>query len=89
MVVVKAAKVDNKKTSKRELYATLCYHYPQYKLHEVPKLKARDINLLIRTAQKIEALKMHNFTQIAYAPHSHKAHGVKKLLDHFKKIARM
>lgn len=87
MVVVKAAKVPAQKLSKRELYATVCYYYPNYDLKKAQKLPARDINLLVKTAQKIEAMKFYNLTQIAAAPSSRKGKGVKKLLDHFKKVA--
>lgn len=87
MVVVKAAKLPSKKTAKRDLYATVCYYYPQYNLQQAQNLPGRDINLLIKTAQKMEAVKMYNLTQIVAAPNSHKGRSVKKLLDHFKKVA--
>lgn len=87
MAVVKAAKIPSQKLSKRELYATVCYYYPIYNLEKAQKLPARDISLLVKTAQKIKAMEFYNLTQIAAAPSSKKARGVKKLLDHFKKVA--
>lgn len=50
-------------------------------------MPARDLSLLIGTAQKLEAIKMYNLTQAASAPHTNKGKGVKKLLDYYKKIA--
>lgn len=65
-----------------------CYYYPAYKLDEVSRLPARDLYLLIKTAQKMEAIKMFNYTQIAAAPHTKKGTGVKKLAEHFKRMSR-
>lgn len=89
MAKVKVQKVTSKGSSlsKRELYATVCYFYPQYTLKQVAKLPARDIKLLIKTAQKQQAAYMHNLTLIAQAPHSKKQANVKKLIEHFKKLA--
>lgn len=87
MATVKAKRlsaVKGRNQTKRELYATVCYYYAQYTLKDAQALPARDLNLLISTAQKIEAMRMHNLTQIAAAPHTKDGKGVKKLLDHFK-----
>nr|DAO33664.1 MAG TPA: hypothetical protein [Caudoviricetes sp.] len=75
-------------TSDREIWATVAYYYPQYTLKEASKLPARDIKLLIKTAKKLEAQKMFNLTQIAAAPHTKKGEGVKKLSEHFKRLAK-
>ena len=75
-------------TSYREIWATVAYYYPQYTLKEASKLPARDIKLLIKTAKKLEAQKMFNLTQIAAAPHTKKGEGVKKLSEHFKRLAK-
>ena len=75
-------------TSDREIWATVAYYYPQYTLKEASKLPARDIKLLIKTARKLEAQKMFNLTQIAAAPHTKKGEGVKKLSEHFKRLAK-
>lgn len=75
-------------TSDREIWATVAYYYPQYTLKEASKLPARDIKLLIKTAKKLEAEKMFNLTQIAAAPHTKKGEGVKKLSEHFKRLAK-
>lgn len=88
MAVIQVAKIPVKQASKRELYAMVAFYYPQYTLAEVQKLPARDLLLLIRTAQKLEATKMYNLTQIAAAPHSKKGMAVKRILEHFKKLAR-
>ena len=74
--------------SKREVYATVCFYYPQYKLSEVQSLPARDIQLLLKTARKLEASQNYNLTQIVAAPHSKKGAGVKKLLEHFQKTVK-
>jgi hypothetical protein len=87
MAEVTAAKVPKARLSKRELYATVCFYYPQYTLRDAQRLPARDIRLLIRTAKKHEAMKMYNLIQIAAAPHTKKGQGVKKLLAHFKRLA--
>lgn len=90
MAEIRVQKVtpDYKKRSRRELYATVCFYYPQYRLDEVQKLPARDIQLLLDMASRIEAQQMYSLTQIAAAPHTEKGKGVKSLLDHFKKIGK-
>lgn len=85
--VKKPASVSNKKEQKRELYAAICYFYPQYTLKEVQALPGRDINLLMKTAQKYKAIEMYNLLNIAAAPHSKGGKSVKKLADHFKGLA--
>lgn len=87
MVVVKATKVKTKGLTKRETYAMVCYYYPAYTLKQVSRMPARDITLLIKTARKLEATRLYNLTQIVMAPHTKKGSAVKKLLDHFKKMA--
>jgi hypothetical protein len=89
MARVRAQQVPTEAVSinKREMYATVCYYFPQYTLRQVAKLPFRDVKLLIKTAQRIEAGKMYNFTQIAAAPHTKKMQSVKKLSEHFKKQA--
>lgn len=74
-----------RKLSNRRIWATICYYYPQYTLEDASKLSVRDINLLIKTANKIEAERMYSLTQIAAAPHTKKGSGVKKLTETFKK----
>lgn len=74
-----------KKLSNRRIWATICYYYPQYTLEEASKLSVRDINLLIHTANKIEAERLFSLTQIVAAPHTKKGSGVKKLTETFKK----
>lgn len=88
MAEIQVARVQStKKDNKRELYATVCYYYAQYTLQEVQKLPARDLYLLIRTAQKLEALKMYNLTNIAAAPHTKNGSAVKKIAEQFKRMA--
>ena len=76
---------QNKKVSKREMWARICYFYPQYTLEEASKLPARDINLLLKVARKINAEQKYDYTQIVAAPHTKKGSGVKKLTEYFKK----
>lgn len=87
MAVIQAARIPQKKTNKRELYAMVCFYYNQYTLKEAQKLPARDLILLIKTAQKLEAQKMFNLTQIAAAPHTKGGKSVKKLAEHFKNVS--
>lgn len=72
----------------RTLYATVAYHYPQYTLEDVENMPYRDIVLLLRTAEKIEAGRMYNLTMIASAPKSKDGKGVKSLMEHFRKILK-
>lgn len=90
MARVRAASVQLKKDStKRELYATVCYYYPQYTLKQAQGLSARNIHLLLEVAKKLEAIRMYSLTQIVAAPHTKKGSGVKKLLDHFRKLGQV
>lgn len=73
------------KTSNREMWATVCYHYPQYTLKEASQLSVRDIKLLLRTAKKIEAEWKYDLVQIVASPHTKKGSGVKKLTEYYKK----
>ena len=88
MAEIKVQKVEPSKSSKRELYARVCYFYPQYRLDEVANMPNRDVLLLLKVANQIEALRMLNLTQISAAPHTKKGMGVKKLTSHFKRIAK-
>lgn len=86
-IKVKKVTANNKGISKREVYATVCYHFQQYKLTDVEALPYRDVQLLLKTAQREQAAFLHNLTLIAQAPHSKKQQNVKKLIEHFKKLA--
>lgn len=88
MADITVQKVERSKSSKRELYARVCFYYPQYTLTDVQQMPNRDVSLLLRVANQIEATKMLNLTQIASAPHTKKGAGVKKLINHYKKIAK-
>lgn len=88
MADIEVAKVPKKEASKRGLYARVCYFYPQYKLKDVAEMPQRDVLLLLKTADQIEAVRMLNLTQISAAPHTRKGAGVKKLTTHFRKIAK-
>ena len=83
-IVAQSIRREVSKTTNRELWATICYYYPQYTLQEASQLSIRDIKLLLKTAEKLEAQKMLAFTQIAAAPHTKKGQGVKKLTDYYK-----
>ncbi len=88
---VKATKVASTNPAlgeNRTLYARVAYYFPQYRLEEVESMPYRDVLLLLRTANKIEAERMYNLTMIASAPQSKNGKGVKTLLDHFKKILK-
>lgn len=85
---VKAENTNPALGENRKLYATIAYHYPQYSLQDAEALPYRDIVLLLNTATRIEAERMHNLTLIASAPHSEKGKGVKTLLKHFKELIK-
>lgn len=70
----------------RELLATLCFHYPQYTFAQARQLPYHRVQLLLKTANKVEATKFYNLTQIAAAPHSEKGKAVKQLLSNFEEI---
>lgn len=76
--------VNENKITNRDLWARVAYYYPQYTLKEASKLSVRDINLLLKTARRIEAEKMYNLTQIVASPHTEKGKGVKSLTQHFE-----
>lgn len=86
VVVQQLPTTPEKESGNRELYATVAYHYPQYTLKDVSKLKYRDVILLLRTAERINAEKFLTLTHIATAPHTKKGEGVKNLINNFKKI---
>lgn len=91
MAKVKVASVDkpaSTKNTKRDLYAMVAYYYPQYTFKEAENLKARDLNILIKTAQKLKAVEYLNLTQIAAAPNSEKGKAVGKLIESYKSIIR-
>lgn len=64
----------------------IAYYYPQYKLQDVEEMPYRDVVLLLKTVQRIEAERMYNLTLIASAPKSKNGKGVKTLIKHFKEI---
>ena len=45
-IKAKSVHPQGQQSSKRELWATVCYHYPQYTLQEASKLSVRDIKML-------------------------------------------
>jgi hypothetical protein len=71
-----------------ELLASLCYYYPQYTLSQASKLPLKTVLLLLKVARQHEAVKYHNLTQIAAAPHTNKGAGVRKLSSHYENIMR-
>lgn len=85
---VQEALNNEKPISKRETWARVCYFYPQYTLESVSKLSVRDLKLLLKTADKIEAERNFQMVQIVAAPHTKKGKGVKDLTDHFRKIMK-
>ena len=68
-VVAKSVHSQVNDNSKRELWATVCYYYPQYDLQSASQLPVRDIKLLLKVAEKLNA----------------KGSGVKQLTDYFRK----
>jgi hypothetical protein len=87
MAEIQVQRVESSKPkhNKRELYAQICYHYG-YKLDYVSKLPARDLYLLSKTANKMQAMTYINLTNIAAAPHTKKGSAIKKLQTNYKKV---
>lgn len=86
-VKVQKVKSASSKLNGDELLAQLCFLYPQYTLNEARRLPYKDVQLLLRVAQKQQAAQLYNLTQVVAAPHTKKGEGVRKLSEHFKKIA--
>lgn len=80
--------INEKPLSKRETWARVCYYYPQYTLESVATLSVRDLRLLLKMAEKIEAERNYELVQIVAAPHTKKGKGVKDLTDHYRKIMK-
>lgn len=76
---------QGKKLTNREMWATICYYYPQYNLEEASRLSVRDLKLLLRVAEKMEANKRYEYLQIVTAPHTEKGSGVKELSEYYRK----
>lgn len=74
-----------KKSSKRELWATVSYYYPQYTLKDAAQLSVRDIKLLLKVATTQKSIDYLNLLQIASAPHTEKGKGVKTLTNEYRK----
>lgn len=74
--------------SKREIWARVCYYYPQYTLEDAAKLSRRDLQLLLKTAIKLEAERNYQLVQIVAAPHTKKGKGVKDLTDHYRRLMK-
>lgn len=77
---------DSELGENRKLFALVAYHFPQYSLQQVEELPFRDVILLFKTMQRIEAERMLNLTLIASAPQSKNGKGVKTLMKHFQEI---
>lgn len=75
----------NNELSNRELWASVCYHYPQYTLEQASRLSKRDIVLLLKTAKRLRASEMLELVQIVASPHTKKGKGVKQLSDYYKR----
>lgn len=88
MATIQVKKLPGKTKNARQLLAELCYYYPQYTYAEARLLPAKDVSLLLSTAQKIKAAEMFELTNIAAAPHTKKGEGVKQLLQKYKDKSR-
>lgn len=92
-VVAKPVKETKSKAAGRtidqemeELFATVCYYYPQYTLKSIRRLPYRQVKLLSKMGQRLEAIKYLNLLQISQAPHTKKGEGVKKMAEHYRSI---
>lgn len=89
--VIRVEKIP-KKVSKESsepidhLLATFCYYYQQYTFAQAKKLPYKRVTMMLRVAQKVEAIRMRNLVQIAAAPHFDNGKGVTKLTEHYNSI---
>jgi hypothetical protein len=83
---IKVAKEEQRPVSISELLAALCYFYPQYTLQEARKLPYRHVRLLVKEANRQQAVHYYNLLQITASPHTDKGSGVKKLSDYYKGV---
>ena len=91
MADIKVQRADAEKSrrlSNRDLYAMVCYYYPRYSLKEAQDLPARDLNLLLKTARKQNALKMKELVMVVAAPHGKDKNTIKNLITHFENLAK-
>lgn len=86
MVVIHAQKIPHKELDPEDILATFCFHFQQYSYLDAKRMPFKRILQMLKIAEKERAKVMYDLTQIASAPHTKKGSGVKKLLDHFKKI---
>ncbi len=87
VVAQSVSQFDKKKVlSNREKWATISYYYPQYTLQEASQLSWRDINLLLKTANRIQAEQNLLLLNMISAPHTEKGKGYTELAQALKKI---
>lgn len=84
--VVKVKKIPQKETTEKipdttELLAKLCYLYPQYTLQQARNIPYRHVLILLRVAEKMQAMNYLHLLQIAIAPHTKS--GGEKLRKYF------
>lgn len=87
--VIQVAKIPKKQPGGEDLLtllATLCYFYPQYTLRQVRALPYKHVILLLKVAQRQEAIRYMNLTRIAAAPHDPKGKAVKNLVNQFERL---
>jgi hypothetical protein len=88
MARIEVKKVPKAKGDPRKLYAEVCWYYPQYKLHEVTRMPAKDVTLLLRNAYRKEAEQRWHLTQIAAGPHTKNMAGSRTLSSRYKQAMR-
>lgn len=90
MATIKAKTVPKKEsTSSSSVEYTLarfCYHFQQYQYHEAKKIPHKRIKLMLKIAEKEEAIKMFNILQIIASQHTKKLSGIKKLTKYYQSI---
>lgn len=69
-----------------ELLTTLCYYYQQYTFSEAKKLPYKRVTMMLRVANKIEAIRMRALANIVAAPHFDSGKGVSKLIEHYTAV---
>jgi len=85
-MIIKAQKVPKKIISVDETLATFCYKFPQYTFFQAERLPFKRIIQMLTVAKKLEAQKMIELVDIVTAPHTKKGHGVKSVIEYYKRI---
>ena len=83
---ISVRKAELETQSVEDVLGLFCYYFPSYKYNEARELPYIRIKRLLGIAIKERARQMLELTQIVAAPHTKKGEGVRKLVNHYKKV---